>query len=124
MRGFLALVGTTLLATAVLAVAGVTQTGAATPMAPDLGMARLSDVALGRTADGRTVLRFSATVVNVGTGPFVLHAERPDSPGPFAVMQRTTFDYSFVPEQAYHLLTRLGERRRAVRIVRDWLLKA
>jgi LysR family transcriptional regulator, glycine cleavage system transcriptional activator len=34
------------------------------------------------------------------------------------------FDYSFVPEQAYHLLTRPSERRRAVRIVRDWLLKA
>jgi LysR family glycine cleavage system transcriptional activator len=34
------------------------------------------------------------------------------------------FDYSFVPEQAYYLLTRPGERRRAVRIVRDWLLKA
>lgn len=33
------------------------------------------------------------------------------------------FDYSFVPEQAYHLLARPGERRRAVRIVRDWLLK-
>ena len=34
------------------------------------------------------------------------------------------FDYSFVPDQAYHLLTRPGERRRAVRMVRDWLLKA
>lgn len=34
------------------------------------------------------------------------------------------FDHSFVPEQAYHLLTRPGERRRAVRIVRDWLLRA
>ena len=88
MRGFLALVGTTLLATVVLAVSWVSQTGAATPMAPDLGMAKLSDVALARLADGRTVLRFSATVVNVGSGPFVLHAERPDSSSPFAVMQR------------------------------------
>ena len=34
------------------------------------------------------------------------------------------FDYSFVPEQAYYLLVRPGERRRAVRIVRDWLLEA
>jgi len=34
------------------------------------------------------------------------------------------FDHSFVPDQAYHLLARPGERRRAVRVVRDWLLNA
>jgi LysR family glycine cleavage system transcriptional activator len=34
------------------------------------------------------------------------------------------FDLSFVPEQAYHLLARPSERRRAVRVVRDWLLRA
>lgn len=34
------------------------------------------------------------------------------------------FDHSFVPDQAYQLLMRPGERRRAVRIVRDWLLKS
>ena len=88
MRGVLALVGTTLLATVVLAVSWATQSGAATPMTPDLGMARLSDISLGRLADGRTVLRFSATVVNVGSGPFVLHAERSDASSPWAVTQR------------------------------------
>ncbi len=34
------------------------------------------------------------------------------------------FDHSFVPDQAYYLLSRPGERRRAVRAVRDWLLNA
>ena len=34
------------------------------------------------------------------------------------------FAHSFVPEQAYHLLARPAERRRAVRIVREWLLNA
>ncbi|MBM3619504.1 MAG: LysR family transcriptional regulator [Alphaproteobacteria bacterium] len=34
------------------------------------------------------------------------------------------FDHGFVPDQAYHLLSRPGERRRGVRVVRDWLLSA
>lgn len=55
---------------------------------PDLGMARLSSINLTRLSDGRTVLRFSATVVNVGTGPFELHATRPDSGSSFSVVQR------------------------------------
>lgn len=33
------------------------------------------------------------------------------------------FDHSFVPDHAYYLLARPGERRRGVRVVRDWLLR-
>jgi Lysyl oxidase len=62
--------------------------GAATPTQPDLGMAQLSDIYLTVSADGQKQLRFSATIVNVGAGPFELAASRPDSSADFAVSQR------------------------------------
>jgi hypothetical protein len=58
---------------ALLAVAGPDElTQAATDLAPDLGMARITDVHLNRTSTGRRLLRFSTTIVNVGVGPFEL----------------------------------------------------
>src|SRR5262245_28243116 len=39
---------------------------------PDLGMARVTDIRLNKTSDGRSLLRFSTTIVNVGAGPFEL----------------------------------------------------
>lgn len=61
---------------------------AATPQVPDLGMARLTDLNVTTTPTGRALLRFSATIVNVGDGRFELVATRPDTASPFAVAQR------------------------------------
>ena len=63
--------------------------GSATgPTYPDLGMARLADFTLDRPADGRVLLRFSATIVNVGQGPMELNAARSIGSGPFSASQR------------------------------------
>lgn len=62
---------------------------AATPTYPDLGMARLSDVYLTISPGGQKQLRFSATIVNVGAGPFELAASRSDTSEAFSVSQRT-----------------------------------
>lgn len=43
---------------------------------PDLSMAKLNDLQVTRFSDGRTVLRYSTTIVNVGAGAFELHASR------------------------------------------------
>jgi hypothetical protein len=80
------------LAAALLVAAGVVSPApAATPKQPDLGMARLSNISLSRTG-GRALLRFSATVVNVGQGDFMLHAERGSTSGAFSVVQRIAAD--------------------------------
>jgi hypothetical protein len=63
--------------------------GAGTPAQPDLGMARLSDIYLAIPAGGQKQLRFSATIVNVGAGPFELAASRTSGSGAFSVSQRT-----------------------------------
>lgn len=55
---------------------------------PDLGMARLTDLTVTTTGDGRAQLRFSATIVNVGATPFQVVASRADGGSPFAVAQR------------------------------------
>lgn len=55
---------------------------------PDLGMARLSDLKVATTSSGTKQLRFSATIANVGVGPFELNANRPSTDSPFAVNQR------------------------------------
>lgn len=54
---------------------------------PDLAMARLADVDI-VNANGQLQLRFSATIVNVGQGPFELDATRPDAASPFGIVQR------------------------------------
>jgi hypothetical protein len=55
-------------------------TGAATASAadrlPDLGMARLSDFRVEKTASGRTLLRYTTIIVNVGQGRFELRGTR------------------------------------------------
>jgi len=43
---------------------------------PDLGMARLSDLSVAKLSKGQRLLRFSMTIVNVGSGPFELNGER------------------------------------------------
>ena len=60
---------------------------------PDLRMARLADISLNRTADGRTLLRFTTIIVNVGAGPFELHGSRPSTgTANMSVVQRVTND--------------------------------
>ena len=54
---------------------------AATPTLPDLAMARLADIRVDNTADGRALLRFSTTIVNIGAGRFELSASRPNACG-------------------------------------------
>ena len=54
---------------------------------PDLGMAKLGDLQVTKFSDGRTVLRYSTTIVNVGVGPFELHGSRTSSTA-FDVAQR------------------------------------
>jgi hypothetical protein len=63
-------------------------TAAAAPRYPDLGMARLSDIYLTLPGGGAKHLRFSATIVNVGAGPFELIASRPGPSADFSVSQR------------------------------------
>jgi Lysyl oxidase len=43
---------------------------------PDLGMARLSDIKTDSGAGGSRLLRYTTTIVNVGTGPFEVRAQR------------------------------------------------
>jgi lysyl oxidase len=43
---------------------------------PDLGKAKLSDIHIEKTADGRRLLRFTSTIVNVGSGPFEVRGQR------------------------------------------------
>lgn len=46
------------------------------PRYPDLGMAPLASPLIGQDEAGRTFLRFSATIVNVGAGPLLVAAHR------------------------------------------------
>jgi len=61
---------------------------AAGDLMPDLRMARISDVRLDKTADGRRLLRYTATIVNVGAGPFELRIHRDDTSSPWSTVQR------------------------------------
>ena len=46
------------------------------PLIPDLAMGPIADIAVGTTESGNARLRFGATIVNVGEGPFLVHADR------------------------------------------------
>jgi hypothetical protein len=60
---------------------------------PDLAMARLRAIQVEETPDGRRLLRFTSIVVNVGSGPFELHGQRPDANTPeMTVTQRIYTD--------------------------------
>jgi hypothetical protein len=49
---------------------------AASDRLPDLGMARLADIRIEKTPDGRRLLRYTTVIVNVGAGPFEVHGAR------------------------------------------------
>ena len=54
---------------------------------PDLGMAKIADLQQTNFSDGRTMLRYSTTVVNVGAGAFEVHGTR-ISPSEMSQSQR------------------------------------
>ena len=60
---------------------------AGTLLYPDLRMAQISDAAINNTGT-QLQLRFSATIVNVGSAPMELFATRPDVASGFDVSQR------------------------------------
>ena len=65
---------------------------AAADRLPDLGMARLSGLSVSRTSDGRRLLRYSSTIVNVGSGPFELHGQRASTAEPTMSVTQRVFD--------------------------------
>ena len=66
--------------------------GAASDLLPDLGMARLTDLKIEKTPDGRRLLRFSSIIVNIGDGPMELHGQRPDTATPTMTTAQRIFD--------------------------------
>lgn len=76
-------------ATAGMISAGAVTAAAADARPADLGMARLADFQVAVTAGGQSQLRFSATIVNVGSGPFELSASRASTSDPWQVRQLT-----------------------------------
>ncbi|MBA3235685.1 MAG: hypothetical protein H0T59_06820 [Chloroflexi bacterium] len=48
----------------------------AEPVLPDLAMGPIEDIAAGTTPTGEQRLRFAATIVNIGDGPFLVRASR------------------------------------------------
>jgi hypothetical protein len=65
---------------------------AAADRLPDLGMARLSGLSVG-WSNGHRVLRYSTTIVNVGSGRFELHGQRASTADPqMSVIQRVYDD--------------------------------
>lgn len=49
------------------------------PLLPDLVMPPLADVAATFAADGTRKIQFSASIANLGDGPFIVHGVRPSS---------------------------------------------
>jgi hypothetical protein len=63
-------------------------TYAASDRLPDLRMARLRDLSIENTTDGRRRLRFSAVIANVGVGNFEIRGQRPNTSSGMTVEQR------------------------------------
>lgn len=55
---------------------------------PDLGMARISDIKIDKTTDGRRLLRYSTEIANVGAGAFELNLHRDSLGEPMTTKQR------------------------------------
>ena len=54
----------------------------------DLGMARVSDLKIDKTSDGRRLLRYSTEIANVGQGAFELNLHRASVNDPMTTTQR------------------------------------
>jgi hypothetical protein len=55
---------------------------------PDLGMARVTDIKIDKTSDGRRLLRYSTEIANVGQGAFELNLHRASVGDPMTTTQR------------------------------------
>src|SRR6267378_4698044 len=66
-------------------------TVAAADRLPDLGMARLSGLSIG-WSNGHRVLRYSTTIVNVGSGRFELHGQRASTADPLMSVSQRVYD--------------------------------
>jgi hypothetical protein len=58
------------------------------PILPDLALSPLTSFAAGVSDDGDRSVRFTASIGNVGEGPFIVHAVRVDERGSWRVSQR------------------------------------
>jgi hypothetical protein len=58
------------------------------PILPDLAMSPLEDVSAGVATDGDQYLAFTASIGNLGPGPFIVHGVRADERGNWRVTQR------------------------------------
>lgn len=58
------------------------------PLLPDLAMSPLTDIAAAVADDGDQYVSFTASIGNIGEGPFILHAARADDRGDWRVSQR------------------------------------
>jgi Lysyl oxidase len=65
---------------------------APTDRAPDLRMARLADISIEGTPDGRRLLRFSTVIVNVGAGAFEVHGSRSSTGATTMSVRQRVFD--------------------------------
>ncbi len=59
---------------------------------PDLGMARLADISIEVTPEGRRLLRFSTVIVNVGSGGFEVHGTRSSTSATTMGVRQRIFD--------------------------------
>jgi hypothetical protein len=89
---------------AILALAASAEAALAADRLPDLGMARIDDIRIDRTADGRRLLRYSTTIVNVGAGPFEVRGERTAATDPGMTTVQRVYDdaggFRYVPSAA------------------------
>src|SRR4051794_9357739 len=73
-------------AVAALAAACVTGPPAGSPL-PDLAMTNITALAVSNPADGTHALKFTTTVVNIGSADFRISASRADTASPWKVAQ-------------------------------------
>ncbi len=64
------------IATAAALVGLLPPAASAADLLPDLSKARLSDIQIEKTSDGRRLLRFTSTITNLGSGPFEVLGQR------------------------------------------------
>lgn len=114
------------LALPLLLLTSSTPVGAVSDRLPDLGMAKLQDLKIQKTSDGRKLLRFSSIVVNVGAGAFEVHGQRPDTSISTMTTTQRVFDdsggYRDVPTDAIMYFSGDGHNHWHVQDLEDFEL--
>lgn len=72
---------------ALLAIPAASPAQAASDRLPDLRMAKMRDFRITTTSSGRRLLRFSATMTNLGAGPLIVRSTRTSTSSPWRVQQ-------------------------------------